>query len=111
MSDEFTFASLNIKFFEKMLFHKLWQADCANWNRETKSLWNIIIPRWLILFPIKKASSVELHMSCSASKWGYEAIVYVKTIIVPLKTMMWPRRKKVNGCCNSITSGQTSCVY
>ncbi|KRY00586.1 hypothetical protein T4E_2994 [Trichinella pseudospiralis] len=74
MSDEFTFASLNIKFFEKMLFHKLWQADCANWKRETKSLWNIIIPRWLILFPIKKASSVELHMSCSASKWGYEAI-------------------------------------
>ncbi|KRZ22229.1 hypothetical protein T4B_7946 [Trichinella pseudospiralis] len=86
------------------------RSDCANWKRETKSLWNIIIPNWLILFPIKKASSVELHMSCSA-KWGYEAIVYVKTIIVPLKTMMRPRRKKANGCCNSITNGQTSCVY
>ncbi|KRZ14046.1 hypothetical protein T11_3288 [Trichinella zimbabwensis] len=98
MSDEFTFASLNIDLRAKMLFYKLWQAgplpygiaqDWANWNRETKSLWNIRIPRWLILFPIKEASSVELHVSGDASKWAYGAMVYVKTVSEYKKTVMF----------------------
>ncbi|KRZ67115.1 hypothetical protein T10_2083 [Trichinella papuae] len=60
--------------------------DWANWNRETKSLWKIRIPRWLILFPIKEASSVELHVSGDASKWAYGTMVYVKTVSEYKKT-------------------------